>query len=89
MPQCMQRMQHRFQTFHQSIPYLRAVPLPALGIISALVFANLVLWAAVGVVLVSLLPPQTFPALMKLNGKSFHGFVTIPTLGCVKADLYD
>lgn len=40
------------QPHHERIPYLRNLPLPAIAIVALLVVVNMLVWAAVGVVLV-------------------------------------
>ena len=40
---------------HARTPGLRKLPLPAVGIIIALIFANAIVWVAIGVLLVWLL----------------------------------
>ncbi|KAK5078926.1 hypothetical protein LTR64_002654 [Lithohypha guttulata] len=47
------RLYNRFQRTHKSIPYVRALPLPAILIISLLVVINLAVWAICGLVLAS------------------------------------
>lgn len=43
--------------YHSRVPYLKKLPFPALAIIATLVIVNLLVWAAVGIVLVSYLIP--------------------------------
>lgn len=38
--------------YHSQTPYLRRLPFPAIAIIVTLIFVNLLVWAAVGIVLV-------------------------------------
>lgn len=38
--------------YHSRIPYLRRLPFPAIAIILTLIMVNLLVWAAVGIVLV-------------------------------------
>lgn len=40
-------------TYHSRMPYVRKLPLPVIGIILTLVLVNIIVWAAVGVILVS------------------------------------
>lgn len=42
----------RASGYHSRVPYISKLPFPAIAIIVALVTVNLVVWAAVGVVLV-------------------------------------
>lgn len=39
--------------YHSRVPYISKLPFPAIAIIVTLVVVNLIVWAAVGVVLVS------------------------------------
>jgi high-affinity nickel-transport protein len=39
--------------YHSRVPYLQKLPFPAIAIILTLIIVNLLVWAAVGVVLVS------------------------------------
>lgn len=40
-------------TYHARIPYVQRLPFPAIAIILILIAVNLIVWAAVGIVLVS------------------------------------
>ena len=42
----------RVSEYHSRVPYINKIPFPAIAIIVALIAVNLVVWAAVGVVLV-------------------------------------
>lgn len=39
--------------YHSRVPYISKLPFPAIAIIITLIVVNLIVWAAVGVVLVS------------------------------------
>jgi nickel/cobalt transporter (NiCoT) family protein len=41
--------------YHGRLPGLKRLPLPAIGIIGALIVVNIVVWAVVGIVLVGLI----------------------------------
>ncbi|KAF2875297.1 high-affinity nickel transport protein-like protein [Massariosphaeria phaeospora] len=45
------RASHKASIYHARVPYVRRVPFPALTIILTLILVNLLVWAAVGVVL--------------------------------------
>lgn len=51
-PSCWTRAKAAAEWYHEKIPYLRKLPAPVIGIIFAVVVANLICWAGVGVVLV-------------------------------------
>jgi high-affinity nickel-transport protein len=40
--------------YHARVPYLQKLPFPAIAIIATLIVVNLLVWAAVGIVLVCL-----------------------------------
>lgn len=50
----LQNVSQKASTYHSRIPYLRRLPFPAIAIIVTLIVVNLLVWAAVGVVLVRL-----------------------------------
>lgn len=46
--------------YHGQLPFIRRLSLPALGIIGLLLFVNIIVWIAVGIVLVSSLISWSF-----------------------------
>jgi len=52
-----QRLLMKVTTYHEQLPGIRRLPLSVLGIVGALVAVNVVVWIAVGVVLVSVRAP--------------------------------
>jgi len=50
--------------YHTRVPYLNRLPFPALAIIITLIGVNLLVWAAVGIVLVRQSP--LFPAVIQI-----------------------
>ena len=44
--------------YHAKVPVVKKLPVPVIGIILALILINLIVWAAVGVVLVSNVNPK-------------------------------
>ncbi len=53
-------------TYHGRVPYLSKLPFPAVSIITTLVVVNIVVWAAVGVVLASILSPASMYTVVDL-----------------------
>lgn len=51
-PSFFRNASNKASTYHAGIPYLRKLPFPVIAIITTLVSVNLLVWAAVGVVLV-------------------------------------
>lgn len=51
-PYLLRRVSSKAARYHKRVPGIRKLPLPAAGIILALVTVNVVVWAAVGIVLV-------------------------------------
>lgn len=51
-PSLFANISNKAATYHAQVPYLRRLPFSAIAIISTLIFVNLVVWAAVGAVLV-------------------------------------
>ena len=54
---------NRLIVYHENTPGLRKLPFPAVGIITGLVFANAIVWVAVGILLVWL-PRHLTPTLL-------------------------
>lgn len=49
-------MSKKASEYHSRVPYISKLPFPAIAIIVTLIVVNLLVWAAVGVVLVRLPP---------------------------------
>ena len=47
------RLKRITTSYHERIPFLCKLPLPVIGVILALITANVLVWVAVGIVLVS------------------------------------
>jgi len=52
-PSIFHNVSNKASAYHARVPYLSKLPFPAIAIIVTLIVVNLVVWAAVGVVLVS------------------------------------
>lgn len=52
-PSFLRNASNKASEYHAQIPYLRRLPFAVISIIITLIFVNLLVWAAVGVVLVS------------------------------------
>jgi len=57
----------RATDYHGKIPWIKKLPIAAVGIILAVALANAVIWAAVGVVLVSGSPCINLQALARIT----------------------
>lgn len=55
----MKRWHGKASAYHAQVPYLQKLPFPAVAIIAILISVNLLVWAAVGIVLVC--PPTPLP----------------------------
>lgn len=53
-PSFFNNMSNKASAYHARVPYLSKLPFPAIAIIFTLIVVNLIVWAAVGVVLVRL-----------------------------------
>jgi hypothetical protein len=51
-PSFFRNASNKASTYHARVPYLRRLPFSAIAIITTLIFVNLLVWAAVGIVLV-------------------------------------
>ena len=51
-PSFFNTISNKASSYHARVPYLNKLPFAAIGIIITLIFINLIVWAAVGVVLV-------------------------------------
>jgi high-affinity nickel-transport protein len=51
-PSFLRNASNKASTYHATIPYLRKLPFAAIAIIIALIAVNLLVWTAVGIVLV-------------------------------------
>jgi high-affinity nickel-transport protein len=51
-PSFFHRVSNKASTYHAQVPYLRRLPFPVISIIVTLIIINLLVWAAVGIVLV-------------------------------------
>lgn len=52
-PSVFNNVSNKASAYHARVPYLSKLPFPAIAIIVTLIVVNLIVWAAVGVVLVS------------------------------------
>lgn len=55
-PSLFKSFSNKASTYHARVPYLRKLPFAAIAIILILIFVNLVVWAAAGIVLVQICP---------------------------------
>lgn len=53
-PSFLQNVSAKASHYHSRVPYLQKLPFPVIAIIVTLIVINLVVWAAVGIVLVCL-----------------------------------
>jgi high-affinity nickel-transport protein len=51
-PSIFTKLSSKASTYHARVPYLQKLPFSALAIILTLIFINLVVWAAIAIVLV-------------------------------------
>jgi high-affinity nickel-transport protein len=51
-PSLLRNVSAKASRFHARVPYLKRLPFPAIAIILTLIIVNLVVWAAVGIILV-------------------------------------
>jgi high-affinity nickel-transport protein len=51
-PSFFKKVSNKASTYHARVPYLQKLPFSALAIILTLIFINLVVWAAIAIVLV-------------------------------------
>lgn len=58
--------------YHARVPYLSKLPFPAIAIIVTLIVVNLLVWAAVGVVLVGQITGMFLPSSNTCNSISTH-----------------
>jgi high-affinity nickel-transport protein len=53
-PSFFRNVSNKASKYHARVPYLQKLPFPAIAIIVTLIVVNLLVWAAVGIVLVKL-----------------------------------
>jgi high-affinity nickel-transport protein len=56
-PSFFHKVSTKASRYHARVPYLQKLPFPVIAIIAPLIVVNLLVWAAVGIVLVCLTTP--------------------------------
>jgi high-affinity nickel-transport protein len=51
-PPFFRNVSNKASQYHSRVPYLQRLPFPAIAIIATLIVVNILVWAAVGIVLV-------------------------------------
>jgi high-affinity nickel-transport protein len=51
-PSFFRNVSNKASYYHSRVPYLQRLPFPAIAIIATLIVVNILVWAAVGIVLV-------------------------------------